>query len=99
ERTRPVTESATAAERLTRAGAAARPSEQRSDGLVAARSPLPLRLALASAFLFTLLLATIVISAAQGPASVSIQSVAGVILSRAGLPAPGFTDSDQRIVE
>jgi len=94
-----VTESATAAERLTRAGAAARPSEQRSDGLVAARSPLPLRLALASAFLFTLLLATIVISAAQGPASVSIQSAAGVILSRAGLPAPAFSDADQRIVE
>jgi iron complex transport system permease protein len=49
--------------------------------------------------LLVVLAFVVVISAAQGPAPVALPSAAGVMLSRLGLPAPAFTETDQRIVE
>jgi iron complex transport system permease protein len=57
------------------------------------------RLVASSAALLVVLGLVIVVSAAQGPTRVSFPSAAGVILSRAGLPAPPFTQTEQRIVE
>ncbi len=57
------------------------------------------RLAVGSTLLIAALGLAVVASAAQGPANVSFPSAAGVILSRVGLPAPAFSQTDQRIVE
>ena len=62
-------------------------------------SSLRWRLAVGSGALFGALLFAVLTSAAHGPASVSFPSAAGVVLSRAGLPGPPFTETDRRIVE
>ena len=97
-----MTDSATAAERVPGAAAVRRsgttPALSLSDPVGAARL-LPWRLAISSAVLLAVLAFVIVISAAQGPAPVALPSAAGVMLSRLGLPAPAFTETDQRIVE
>ena len=96
-----MTESAAAAERVavaTEAHAALAPGAFPRAALEPPRS-LRWRLAASSAGLLIILGLVIVVSAAQGPASVSLYSAAGVMLSRVGLPAPPFTETEQRIVE
>jgi iron complex transport system permease protein len=97
-----VTDSATAAEQVPGAAALGRSGATSALSLsnpVGAARRLPWRLAISSGVLLVVLAFVVVISAAQGPAPVTLPSAAGVMLSRLGLPAPAFTETDQRIVE
>lgn len=49
--------------------------------------------------LIAVLAGTVIFSAAQGPAAISFGSVASVLLHGLGVPALGFTPTEQRIVE
>src|SRR5207249_2903487 len=101
ERTRPVSESAAAAKRATSAAKTqtAAPRRDSSEAAQTASRSLRRRLAAGSIALLAALGVAVVVSAAQGPAPVSLPSAAGVLLSRVGLPAFAFTETDQRIVE
>ncbi len=57
------------------------------------------RLALGIVVLLCVLMVTVVVSAAQGPARVSYASTASILLHRVGLGTSDFTATEQRIVE
>ena len=95
-------ESAAAAKRVPRntgAAHAAAPGALGGEAALAPPRSLRWRLLASSSGLGTLLILAILLSIAQGPTPISYSAAAGVVLSHFGLPAPPFSESEQRIVE